>query len=188
MLVDDAKTADTLCPCGAQIILLQNLKHSASDVADVAARHGKGEHKHRHDHMRRNVLHTSRRAERRHTARRQPAELYCKNINQKQRKEKARNAASEKGRRHDCIISLFILVNCTVNTGRNRQYQAGDQGNAHQKQCRPKMACNHLADRLRGLDRIAQVAMQKLPQPDKILDIKWFIQSKCDLLRLQRSL
>ena len=69
-----------------------------------------------------------------------------------------------------------------------RVSQAGDQRNAHQKQRRPKMACNHLTDCLRGLDRIAQVAMQKLPQPDKVLDIKWFIQSQCDLLCLQRSL
>ena len=78
---------------------------------------------------------------------------------QTKRKEKSGHADSQEGKCNNRIISCGILLDRTVNSGGHRHQQADQKRYAHQQKRRSQMACDHLADCLIGLDRIAHISM-----------------------------
>ena len=187
MFVVDTEPSDPFGPRRPKIILLQYLQHCASDITNIAARHGKGKHDHRHHHMLRHISRTAFRSQRSHTAGRQPPQLHRENINQQQRKKESRHTAAKKRCRHYRIISFGILMDRTENACRNRKKQTHQKRNAHQQRW-ADMAADHGTDRLIRLHGISQITMQKLSQPYEILHQHGLVQSQGYSLRLHGRL
>ncbi len=159
----DAALADALGARGADVVLLQHLEHrragDAGDQRDVdAAERDRGQDQvfePRPDPFR----------DRRIALDRQPFELEREHVGEQVADHEHRHREAEHGERHDAAVDPGAGLPGREHTDRHGDRHRQDQRDQHQRQRRLETLRDHRGDRKVGEDRVAEIAVQDLPDP-----------------------
>ena len=106
-----------------------------------------------------------------------PAELHREEQNHQQSEPKAGNRGSEQDDQHDKAIEPTILKNGRECTGADTHQRREGQREAAQRETVGQVLRDETRHRSAQDDSVAEIARQRILQPDQILNEQWLIEA-----------